>query len=117
MWVRTPTDDNPLYQEYMFHRWMYDADGYSLERVQALDSLRRIIDSQYAGQGCVMGRLISEYDYMVTDMLWEEDGGEAMAKILGEREYGETDQWRFADLFAVDAVATPDFLTAMTRSK
>ena len=99
MWVMTPTDDNPLYQEYLFHKWMWDAEGYSAERMQALDSIRRIIESQYKGQGCVIGRLISEYDFMVTDMLWDEDGGTGRAAILDSREYGETDQWKFADLF------------------
>jgi len=93
MLVSTPSDTNPLFQEYMFHKWMDDVDGYSETRMQALDSLRRIIEFQYQGQGCVIGRLIYEYDMMVYDFAWDEDCGESRAKAMAS---GQNTQWSIA---------------------
>lgn len=85
MFVSTPNDSNPLFQEYAWHKWMRDTEGYSKERSEALDSISRIIEHQYEGQGCVIGRLISEYDMMIYDFAWEPDDGEAMCQAIDKR--------------------------------
>jgi len=65
MFVQTPTDNNPYWQEWAWWHWLCETD-FKTEYVEARRSIERLVEHAYEGRNpTIIGHMIFMFDHMV----------------------------------------------------